>query len=130
MDLFIVVPWGLIFTYIDPRLRFFWVTKALRIVTLNYYLSDQMLMPIIKNIFDNMRERALNNPKHREDIIEDHIYNYEQIITINSIKIMRQFLRILMIAYYIGCYWYIFAAVFHEYQNDHGDEVQDFFADD
>lgn len=88
-DLFIFIPWGLIFTLIDQRLRFFWVTKALRIVTLNYYLSDQMLMPIIKSIFDNMRERALNNPQYREDIIEDHIYNYEQIITINSIKILR-----------------------------------------
>ena len=47
-DLFIVLPWGLIFTSIDKRLRFFWVTKALRIVSLNHYLSDQMLIPVIK----------------------------------------------------------------------------------
>lgn len=46
-DLFIFLPWGLFFTYIDSRLRFFWVTKGLRIISLNYYLSDQMLMPVI-----------------------------------------------------------------------------------
>lgn len=43
---------------------------------------------------------------------------------------MRQFLRILMIAYYIGSYWYIFAAVFHEYQKDHGDGAESYLHND
>ena len=39
-DLFIFVPWGLIFTSFDKRLRFIWMTKTLRIISLSYYLSD------------------------------------------------------------------------------------------
>ena len=76
-DLFIFIPWGLLFTYIDNRLRFFWVTKGFRIMTLNYYLSDQMLIPFIKMFINNFRNRALNDKELREDKNEDHIYNYE-----------------------------------------------------
>lgn len=76
-DLFIFLPWGLFFTQFDRRLRFFWVTKGLRIFSLNYYLSDQMIVPIIKKVFDKFRQRALNDPYLREDINSDHIYNYE-----------------------------------------------------
>lgn len=48
MDLFIFVPWGLLFCYFDERLKIFWVTKGFRIISLNHYLSDQMLLPVIK----------------------------------------------------------------------------------
>ena len=30
-DLLIMAPWGLLFTYFDPKLRFMWVIKALRL---------------------------------------------------------------------------------------------------
>lgn len=76
-DLFIFIPWGLLFRWLDERLRFFWVTKGLRIISLNYYLSDQMLMPVIKQVFDGIRNRALDDPILREDTNQDHIYNFE-----------------------------------------------------
>ena len=56
-------------------------------MTLNYYLSDQMLIPFIKMTIDHFRMRALNNKNLREDKNEDHIYNFEQILTINGFKI-------------------------------------------
>lgn len=75
-----------------------------------------MIVPIIKKVFDKFRQRALNDPYLREDINSDHIYNYEQILVINGVKIFRQFLRILAIAYYIGQYWYVVAASFQEFK--------------
>lgn len=69
-------------------------------------------------MFDKIRNRALDD-HHRDDIYEDHIYNYEQILVINIIKILRQFLRILIIAYYIGQYWYVFASTFHDFYHDY-----------
>lgn len=66
---------------------------------------------------NKFRLRALNDKDLREDKNEDHIYNYEQIFIINCFKIIRQFLRILFIAYYIGQYWFVFAQFYHEIQN-------------
>lgn len=83
------MPWGLFFSRFDSRLKFFWVTKGLRIFSLNYYLSDQMLIPVIDQVFDKMRDRAYQDPYLREDTNSDHIYNYEQILVINAIKILR-----------------------------------------
>ena len=73
-----------------------------------------MLIPFIKMTINKFRIRALNDKTLREDKNEDHIYNYEQILIINSFKIIRQFLRILFIAYYIGQYWFVFAQFYHE----------------
>lgn len=89
IDIFIFIPWGLLICMFDKRLKIFWVTKGLRIISLNHYLSDQMLLPVIKLAFDKIRGRALDDPNLKEDINEDHIYNYEQILFINTIKIFR-----------------------------------------
>ena len=61
----------------DERLKFFWVIKGLRIITLNKFMSDKMFIPIVKKMFNKIRVRALNDYKLREDQNADHIYNYE-----------------------------------------------------
>ena len=75
-----------------------------------------MLIPFIKLTINKFRNRALNDKELREDKNEDHIYNYEYILVINSLKILRQFLRILAIAYYIGQYWFVFSAIYLEFK--------------
>tara|TARA_B110000285_G_C14894507_1_gene500176 strand:+ start:244 stop:423 length:180 start_codon:yes stop_codon:yes gene_type:complete len=36
-----LIPWGLFFTLIDEKLKFFWVIKATRIFELNSKFSDR-----------------------------------------------------------------------------------------
>ena len=52
IDLLAWLPLGLILKTIDPRLKFFWFVKAIRIGKLNYYVRDQALIPIINKFFE------------------------------------------------------------------------------
>ena len=76
-------------------------------------MSDYKILPQIKMFMDRYRTRALMDKNLRFDTSKDHIYNFEQIFIINCFKIIRQFLRILFIAYYVGQYWYMFAKLNH-----------------
>mmetsp|Transcript_18773 Transcript_18773/g.28885 ORF Transcript_18773/g.28885 Transcript_18773/m.28885 type:complete len:173 (-) Transcript_18773:2807-3325(-) len=48
IDLIAFIPWGYIMGTVDPRLKFFWVVKALRIRLLNHYLSNKVILPPVK----------------------------------------------------------------------------------
>ena len=41
VDLVTLIPWGLLFTLIDEKLKFFWAIKATRIIKLNSHFSDR-----------------------------------------------------------------------------------------
>lgn len=47
-DMLAFIPWGYFMTKVNPRNKYFWVVKAIRIGQLNYYLRDKMIMPMIR----------------------------------------------------------------------------------
>jgi hypothetical protein len=74
MDLISFIPWGLIGTAFDERLKFLWVVKALRISNLNYYMQDKRIMPIIDYFIQTKQKKAYNDPILRESMDFDQTF--------------------------------------------------------
>ena len=46
-DVIIFLPIGYFMSLIDQKLKFFWVIKAVRIMKVNYYVSNRIIFPLI-----------------------------------------------------------------------------------
>ena len=46
-DVIIFLPIGYFMSLIDQKLKFFWVIKAVRIMKVNYYVSNRIILPLI-----------------------------------------------------------------------------------
>lgn len=107
-DLIVFLPIGLVSTYIDNRLKIFWIIKAFRIVKLNMFIGERYIEPIVTMRIKNLQLRALKDENLRSNTSQDHIYNTEKIFFMNIIKLLRLVIQITFVAFYIGQYWFIF----------------------
>ena len=64
---------------INEDLGFLNAIKGLRITVLNYYLSNKMMLPLVKNYITWKQKRNLDDEEKRESTLFDFIYISEKI---------------------------------------------------
>lgn len=84
MDLIVLLPMGLIMSFaVDSKLRFFWMIKGLRVIDLNYYISDKFWAPFIRNAFTKFRINQVKYISSEEMIVDDKLYIEKEIYALN-----------------------------------------------
>ena len=90
MDLLVLLPVGLIMSKaVDSKYRFFWMLKGLRVIDLNYYISDKFWAPFIRDGFTKIRLYQVKNVSTEEMIVDDKLYIEKEIYALNIQKISR-----------------------------------------
>ena len=51
-DLIVLLPWGYMFTYFNPRLKFMWIIKAVRIKELLHYMSNKVILGPVHSYYE------------------------------------------------------------------------------
>lgn len=75
---------GLIMSFaIDSKLRFFWMLKGLRVIDLNYYISDKFWAPFIRTLFTKIRQIQEKHVSTEEMIVDDKLYIEKEIYALN-----------------------------------------------
>ena len=101
-DAVIFLPIGFFMSLIDKKLKFFWVIKAVRIMKVNYYVSNRIILPLIVAQIDKRQKQANQDENMKSDTNSDHIFIKEKILLITSFKIIRLIFQILLVSIYIG----------------------------
>jgi hypothetical protein len=52
-DLVVLLPWGYVFTYFNPRLKFLWLIKAVRIKNLLDQMSNKVILGPVHSYYEN-----------------------------------------------------------------------------
>ena len=125
-DLFVLLPWGYMFTYFNPRLKFMWLIKAVRIKELLHYMSNKVILGPVHSYYEIKQQKCLNDPNLRCSIDVDCIFITDKILSSQILKMMRLIVFIMICTYFVGQYWYIFTLNIHEFGVtsflDYGDE--------
>ena len=75
IDLMAFLPFGFMANLLgEEHIKFLWVIKAIRISQLNYYLRDHLLNPLINQYVARKQKKYLDDPKMRNDTLEDHVF--------------------------------------------------------
>ena len=69
VDLIAFLPWGYMLVGFDPKLKVFWLIKAIRIAQLNKYIKDRALLPVINKWLENKEKKYLEDEHMYWDII-------------------------------------------------------------
>ena len=102
LDVVIFLPIGFFMSLIDQKLKFFWVIKAVRIMKVNYYVSNRIIFPLIVAQIEKRQKQANQDENMKSDTNSDHIFIKEKILLITSFKIIRLIFQILLVSIYIG----------------------------
>lgn len=81
---------------------------------LNKYLSEKFLLTWVNMYIRRKQKQRLKNETTRHDFNQDHIFVQEKINLSYYIKLSRLFVQILMVAYFVGCYWLVMIEIFIE----------------
>ena len=101
-DLIVLLPWGYIFTYFDPRLKFMWIIKAVRIKNLLDQMSNKVILSPVHSYYDAKQKKCLNDPKLRSQVNQDCIFISEIILTSQIMKMIRLIVFIMIFTYFAG----------------------------
>lgn len=83
IDLLVLLPMGYILAeLIDQKLRFAWALKGLRVVDLNYYISDKFWAPYIRNFYSKIRDAYVKYGDKDNDL-DDRLFINQEIYTLN-----------------------------------------------
>lgn len=67
---------------IDHKLRFAWALKGLRVVDLNYYISDKFWDPYIRNFYTALRNTYVKYGDKDNDL-DDRLFINQEIYSLN-----------------------------------------------
>lgn len=125
MDLLVLLPVGLIMSKaVDSKYRFFWMLKGLRVIDLNYYISDKFWAPFIRNGFTKIRLYQVKNVSTEEMIVDDKLYIEKEIYALNIQKISRMAMQMLIACYFFGNYFWVCSSTVRMYYLElHKDEA-------
>jgi len=89
IDLLVLLPMGYILVeLIDQKLRFAWALKGLRVVDLNYYISDKFWDPYIRAFYAKIRDAYVKYGDKDNDL-DDRLFINHEIYTLNIQNIFK-----------------------------------------
>ena len=101
-DLIVLIPWGYMFTYFNPRLKITWLVKAVRIKNMLHLMSNKVILGPVNSYIEYLQTKCLNNPNLRNQRDQDCIFISEKILSTNVIKMIRLVLFIMIFTYFVG----------------------------
>ena len=89
LDVIVLLPIGYVFAaYVDKKFLCLMVLKGLRVIDLNYYISDKFLGPYIRSTFTWIR-KAYAKHGDQENHYEDSLFIEREIYILNIQRIWR-----------------------------------------
>lgn len=115
VDVIALIPWGYISDSYGPNFGVLWVIKAIRIKTLIGMMSNKRILPPIKTYISNLQKKSLEDESLKFQMDKDSVNITLKIFLINSIKLARLVLWTMMLAFFVGAYWFYFTYIVYYY---------------
>ena len=125
VDLIALIPWGYIFESYGPNFGILWVIKAIRIKTLLGMMSNKNILPPIKMYITNLQKKSLEDEYLKFQMDKDSVNITLKIYLINCVKIVRLVLQTMMLAFFVGAYWFYFTYIVFYYHHPHDTKIED-----
>jgi hypothetical protein len=78
-------------------------------------MSNKMILPPITMYIKYRQKKCLDDEKLKYEMNEDCVFISEKITVINIVSTVRLCVKIMIFAYFLGAYWYIFAKLTSDY---------------
>ena len=125
VDMVALIPWGYISDAYSPNFGFLWVIKAIRIKTLLDMMSNNRILPPIKTYINSIQKKSLEDELLKYQVDKDSVNITLKIYLINSVKIIRLVVQTMILAYFVGAYWFYFTFIVFYQNHPHMTEFHD-----